>query len=74
MDACNGSWADVVDQMAEDDPIHEGSPQVFMQADLESHLDALSELFHQFLLFSHLFHFSPNRKLWIYRFQISLWS
>lgn len=27
--------------MAEDDAIHEGSPQVFVQADLESHLDAL---------------------------------
>ena len=41
MDAWNGAWADMVEQMAEDDPIHEGSPQVFMQADLESHLDAL---------------------------------
>ena len=41
MDACDGSRADVVDQMAEDDAIHEGSPQVFVQADLESHLDAL---------------------------------
>ena len=41
MDACDGSRADVVDQMAEDNAIHEGGPQVFVQADLESHLDAL---------------------------------
>ena len=27
--------------MAEDNAIHEGGPQVFVQADLESHLDAL---------------------------------
>lgn len=43
MDACNGSWADVIDQVAEDHAVHECRPQVFVQADLESHLDALRE-------------------------------
>lgn len=41
MDACNRSRADVIDQVAEDNTIHERSPQVFVQADLESHLNAL---------------------------------
>lgn len=41
MDACDRPRADVIDQMAEDNPIHERSPQVLMQADLEPHLDAL---------------------------------
>lgn len=41
VDACDGSWADVIDQVAEDHAIHECSPQVFVQADLESHLNAL---------------------------------
>lgn len=43
MDACDRSWADVIDQVTEDHAIHECSPQVLMQADLESHLDALWE-------------------------------
>ena len=43
VDACDGSRADVIDQVAEDHAIHEGGPQVFVQADLESHLDALRE-------------------------------
>ena len=41
MDACDGARADVIDQVTEDHAIHECGPQVFMQADLESHLDAL---------------------------------
>lgn len=41
MDARDRSRADVIDQMAEDNPIHERSPQVLMQVDLEPHLDAL---------------------------------
>lgn len=41
MDACDGPRADVIDQVAEHDAVHECGPQVFMQADLESHLDAL---------------------------------
>lgn len=41
MDARDGSWADVVDQMAEHNTIDECSPQVFMQTDLQSHFNAL---------------------------------
>lgn len=41
MDACDRSRADVIDQVAEDHAVHECGPQVFVQADLESHLDAL---------------------------------
>lgn len=41
MNACDRARPDVIDQMAEDDTIHECSPQVLVQADLESHLDAL---------------------------------
>ena len=41
MDAGNGSRADMIDQVAEDDAVQERGPQVLVQADLESHLDAL---------------------------------
>lgn len=41
VDAGNGSRADVIDQMAEDDAVHERGAQVFVQAHLQSHLDAL---------------------------------
>lgn len=37
-------------------------------------LGYLTKLSHQLFFFSHLFHFPPNCKLWIYRFQISLRS
>lgn len=43
VDACNWTRADVIDQVAENHTVHECGPQVFMQADLESHLDALGE-------------------------------
>lgn len=55
-------------------PTHRALRDSAHRAQAQATPQYLSELLHQLLLLSHLLHLPPDRKLWVYRFQVSLRS